>query len=356
MSFRSIALKTLAFGVVMALAVPASAAVEEKVTFSTDRLKVRNLIGEITVESGGSDFEVIVEIAGSEAKAGALRLDKSEDELNIIFPAKQSYVYPRLGKGRDATLDAGSSKSWVGKLVDGMTGRGRIEVSGSGSGTELWADVTIRVPRGAELEVQHGVGKVRVEGAEGELELSTQSGDVEVDGSTGRLAVATGSGDVEVFRAMGEKIAIATGSGDVQAEQLDGDKVNVATGSGSVKVAGARSRAISLATGSGEVSAREVDSDSVSIGTGSGSVTLELDRMGDGDFSVGTGSGDIALRLPSGASVDVRAETDHGKITVALGGEAKFGVKEDDEVEFTVGSGEARVRLGSGSGNIKIGS
>ena len=45
----------------------------------------------------------------------------------------------------------------------------RIEISGRGSGAEVWADVVVRVPRGRVLELDHGVGEVSASGVEGEL-------------------------------------------------------------------------------------------------------------------------------------------------------------------------------------------
>ena len=79
-----------------------------------------------------------------------------------------------------------------------------------------------------------------------------------------------------------------------------------------------------------------------------------LDHLGGGKCSIGTGSGDIALTMPVGAPADLHAETDGGEIRVALG-DAEFQQQDPDEVRLTVGKGGARVRLGSGNGDITIG-
>ena len=79
---REIMVKKLALGVVLALlAAPAGAALEEMKTFSTDRLTVRNLIGEIQVEGHrGANFEVQVRISGSERNRCPWRLSCSRPE------------------------------------------------------------------------------------------------------------------------------------------------------------------------------------------------------------------------------------------------------------------------------------
>jgi hypothetical protein len=83
-------------------------------------------------------------------------------------------------------------------------------------------------------------------------------------------------------------------------------------------------------------------------------VTLTLDRMGSGEFSVGTGSGDIEVGMPGGASADIHAETDRGEVKVDVAGPVKYSKHEKNEVRMTIGGGGARVKLGSGSGDIRI--
>jgi len=81
---RSFFPKTTLLALVMLLSVPAWAAFEQRKTFGTDRLTVRNLIGEVRIEPGrGSDFEVLVTIAGRDAKDGLIRLDASDSRLEI---------------------------------------------------------------------------------------------------------------------------------------------------------------------------------------------------------------------------------------------------------------------------------
>jgi DUF4097 and DUF4098 domain-containing protein YvlB len=97
-----------------------------------------------------------------------------------------------------------------------------------------------------------------------------------------------------------------------------------------------------------------VSADDLTIDTGSGSVTLQLDRMGSGSFEIDTGSGGIDLHLPPDASADVSADTGGGRIWLDLTGDYRMRHEEDDEAEFTIGAGDAKLTLDTGSGSIRI--
>lgn len=329
------------------LAVPLAFA-EERASFSGDRLAVRNLVGEVRVESGTGDFEVVVTPGGRDASPGRIVLDRGKDELTVVFPGDvDRFVYPRMRKG-STTLDI---EGWLEDVVGRRSGQ--IRIGGDGKGQELWADVTVYVPRGASLEVRHGVGKVLIDNVSGQLELATSSGDVEARGVDGSLEVATGSGDVELDGISGPRLHVATGSGDVQGRELDGDEVKLATGSGDVTLDGLRGDDFEVGTGSGDVVVDGVAMERLSIGTGSGSVELAFDRLDRGECNVGTGSGDIRVRGAGRASVRLHAETHGGKVDVDLPG-ADYTVQRDDEVRLTLGGGGASVTLGTGNGDIRV--
>jgi DUF4097 and DUF4098 domain-containing protein YvlB len=73
-----------------------------------------------------------------------------------------------------------------------------------------------------------------------------------------------------------------------------------------------------------------------------------------GKYEIGAGSGDIRLGLESGADATVHAETSSGEIDLRLGREPSYQLREKEEVRFTLGSGSARIEVGTGSGDITI--
>lgn len=325
---------------------------EQNHSFSSDHLTIRNVIGEIRIEGhGGSTFEVVVRSGGRDSAEGSIRTKITDDQLDVVFPAGDgAFVYPRLGQSKS---DFGLENGNMADLFYGADGIDRVKVRGSGKGLELWADVTVRVPSGGRLEIVHGVGELFAENVDGDLELATQAGNVTAERTHGELSVATGSGDVGLSKIDSESVEIATGSGDIKIQDSRGEELELASGSGEIFLSAVQADSIEVGTGSGNITAKEVDAVDVEMGTGSGDVTLDLWKMGGGEYEIGTGSGDIELTVAGGVSADVHAETSGGKIVVDLDA-AEFSKRDVDEVRLTVGSGDARVELGSGNGDIHI--
>ena len=103
----------------------------ETFTFSGDRLVVANLIGEVKVESGGSRFEVEVDLGGRDGDE--IRIEESDGrqaELKLVFPRASTYIYPRLGPGSNSSFSMGNNNGndWLSSLLGGLTGRDRIKV------------------------------------------------------------------------------------------------------------------------------------------------------------------------------------------------------------------------------------
>ncbi len=192
------------------LAGTASAAgFSETKSFSTNSLTVTNLIGEIRVAGhSGSEFEVVVDVKGGDASRDAVQIETTGNTLTVVFPKSKKYVYPALNANNKVSFRPNDSNSWIGNLL----GSGKVEVSKSGNGLEIWADVEIRVPEGGRLNLKQGAGVVVAEDVAGNLNLDSHYGKVSVDSVDGNLLVDTGSGDVSVVKVRGE-INIDTGSG-----------------------------------------------------------------------------------------------------------------------------------------------
>ena len=345
---------TLAVAVALVSALPAAA---ESFTFSSDRLMIGNLIGQITVEGhSGRDFEVDVEVRGRDATPDAIRFEQREGtsaQLALVFPDERRFVYPEW-RGRtsidrrhwDRRQASGFAELW--KMIFGRD----ITVRGSGSGMELWADVTVRVPSGAELEVFHGVGDILAADVSGDLTLDSYSGKIEASDIRGSLEADTGSGSVDVERVDGD-LTVDTGSGGVVLSSISGRYVKVDTGSGSVRASEVQTDDLAIDTGSGRVVAERVIADDADIDTGSGSVRLMLDEMGGGRFRIDTGSGSITLGVPASASARVDADTGSGGIHIDVP-DVRLLNSGRDHATFVIGSGDADIELDTGSGGIRV--
>jgi len=331
-------------------------------TFESSALHLSHMIGEVTVRQGATDaFRVQVTVRGGDAAPGLIEFITDDDDgkgLVIGFPIDDHtrYVYPELGRGSKTTITFQGQEShegsWLKRVFAGMSGK-KITVTGDGRGLELWADVVVEVPRGGDLEVKLGVGEITAADLAADLNLDTNSGAIYVERLTGDLLADTGSGRVAVAGIDGE-VNIDTGSGSVSVSDCRGDEIKVDTGSGGVDAAKISCENFDVDTGSGSVEAIGIATDKARIDTGSGSVTLQLDRMGTGRFVIDTGSGSIDLMLPANASARIEADTGSGSVKSRIDG-AEIHRKSRDELEMTVGGGEARVTLDAGSGSITIG-
>jgi len=353
MNKTQISLRILAvLAVVLVAALPqAVAGFDETRSIASDSLTVNNLIGEVVVQGhGGSGFEVVVNVRGKDGSRENIQVVQQGSELSVIFPPDQrKFVYPKLGAGSKTTFNP-RGDSWLSEVLGGS---GRVEVRGSGSGMEVWADIEIRVPSGSDLRVNLGAGHIEAENVNADVELDTHSGSIEARGIRGDLLADTGSGRVSVEDVDGE-VSVDTGSGRVDVKGARGSRLLVDTGSGSVSIDDVDVKKIEIDTGSGRVEARGVSTDSAKIDTGSGSIRLELDRMGDGSYRLDTGSGGITLALPPDASADVSADTGSGGIHLELDEPVTMRHKSRDELSFVIGSGAAKVSLDTGSGGIRI--
>ena len=345
-------LRTLAIlAVVLVVALPpALAGFDETRTIDAKSLIVNNLIGEVHVTGhGGSEFEVVVHVRGKDATRENIQVVQEGSELSVIFPSDQrKFVYPKLGAGSKTTFNP-RSDNWLSQII----GTGRIEVRGSGSGMEVWADLEVRVPSRSEVRVNIGAGYIEAEDVSADVELDTHSGSIEARGIRGNLLADTGSGHVKVEDVEGD-VSVDTGSGRVDVKGARGSRLLVDTGSGGVSVEDIDVKRVEIDTGSGRVEARGVRTDNAKIDTGSGSIRLELDRMGDGNYVLDTGSGGITLALPADASADVSADTGSGGIHLELDEPVTMRHKSRDELSFVIGSGAAKVSLDTGSGGIRI--
>jgi len=340
------------------LTLPAAADFVVQKSTDADRLTLRNLVGEVAIEGhSGRGFKIEVSIQGGDADPELIQvelLEGSDATLNVIFPLEESmnYVYPRMGRSTSKFSPGNGDNGWMSELY-GRRAKKKLTVSGRGSGLEIWADVTVRVPAGGTLRLQHGVGDINAGDVEGDLDLDSMSGSVDVSRLHGDLGIDVGSGAVAVERVEAEEVVIDTGSGAVDLLDCHCEQISVDTGSGSVEVARAEGEKLEVDTGSGRVEAREINVESAKIDTGSGSVQLELTGMGSGRFEIDTGSGGIELRLPPDASAEIRADTGSGGIRLDVDG-ATVRHKDDDSALIVVGGGAADVRLDTGSGGIRI--
>jgi lia operon protein LiaG len=330
------------------LAAPAWLGAQESFRVGGQEVSVYNLAGHVEVVAG-SGSEVVVHVTRGGSDGARLEVDvgtvRGREALRIIYPDDR-IVYPEMGRGSRSNLRVRDDGTFYG---DGSRGN-RVEIRGSGSGLEAWADLVVEVPAGRDFALYLATGNIEARSVSGDFRLDTGSGSVDARDVTGSLDVDTGSGRVDAAGVRGS-LRIDTGSGSVTVEDVVGDDVDIDTGSGGVRGRGLESVSLRVDTGSGSIELDEVAAADVVLDTGSGGVELML--LTDVEvLDVDTGSGSVTIHAPADLGGELEIETGSGGIDLDFPVEAR--VMRRNHVRGSLGDGLGRIRIDTGSGGVRL--
>jgi lia operon protein LiaG len=312
---------------------------------------IYNLAGRVRVEGGGTG-DVLVEVTRGGAAADRLRIETGPrgewQTLRIIYPSDR-IVYPRLeGWGSRTTVSVDDQGFF--NQSGNWRSRDRVEIRGSGSGVEAWADLRVVVPRGKRLALHLAAGEAVVANVDGDVAVDVSAANITTERTRGRLSLDTGSGSVRVTDAQGS-LNLDTGSGSVTVTDLRGDELRMDTGSGSITGRNIEVQSVSANVGSGGIRLSGVKASRISLDTGSGGTDVEVLTDVE-DVSVDAGSGPVSLRLPAGVGAEVEIDTGSGGI------ETDFPIQvsrwERNYLRGRLGDGRGRIRIDSGSGKVRL--
>jgi DUF4097 and DUF4098 domain-containing protein YvlB len=259
------------------------------------------------------------------AADGRVEVDNISGEINVI------------GWNGDGVEITGTLEDGVKKL-DIMSSGSRLSIDvelehntkHNGS-----AYLTLKIPVGANVDVETVSADISVNGVEGEIDLESVSGGIEITGETGPLEASSVSGDV---------VATVT-TGNAELESVSGDiVVRRATGRLETTVV------------SGNIEVEAGDLDSFHAETVSGSIFCAANPTEHARFSLETMSGRIEMVVTRDVDADFSIETYSGSIDNKFGPPPK---RTDEygpgkELRFTNGSGSARITIESFSGSVKL--
>ncbi|MGB5341809.1 MAG: DUF4097 family beta strand repeat-containing protein [Thermoanaerobaculia bacterium] len=201
---------------------------------------------------------------------------------------------------------------------------------------DLDSDLEIWLPAGSSLAIETVSASIRVSGVNGRLELESVSGEVTVDGAPTSADVETVSGSIELSGS--ETLAVAESvSGKIELSGVAG-RVEAATVSGSIRV-----EASDIEQGEFEAV--------------SGSVRFTGALSPGARLSAESHSGSVVLNLPADTSARFQVETFSGGIDNGFGGGAAERTSRyapGKRLDFTIGSGDAQVRVESFSGSVTL--
>lgn len=341
----------------LALLLPAALSAQtERRTLSGQHVALYNVAGEVRIVRG-SRRDVEFEITTRGRDANRLRIEtgtvRGLPTLRVIYP-DDDVVYRggperRWGGGSTETRirDDGT---WGG---DGWRDRDgqRVRVKSSGSGLEAWADIRVMVPDGTALDSYLLVGEMSATDVDSDLRLDVASARVAATDTRGTLVVDAGSGGVTLRGTRGRRLDVDNGSGGIALDRVSSDECTVDTGSGGVTGNELSCKRLSVDVGSGSVRLGSVSTRDVDVDAGSGGVSLDL-VSSPSSVRVDAGSGGVTLSLPSDFGAEVDIETGSGSITTDFA--VRTRTLERRHLRGTIGNGEGRVVVESGSGSVRL--
>lgn len=220
-------------------------------------------------------------------------------------------------------------------LVDGDPRGADVYRSGSVvrvSAGRRWADadLTLRVPRDVEIEIDGAEGDIVVRGFERGVTVETIEGDIDIEGAAAVSAHSV-DGDLRIRDVRGP-VSVNTGDGDTRLERVGGP-ISVQGIDGDITVTSARASEVMLSTVGGDV-------------WYDGTVDPR------GEYELATHDGDVTFAVPEGTGAQVSVFTWDGSLLPSFPIQLRGTL--GSIAEFTLGSGSARVKLESFDGDIHL--
>lgn len=199
------------------------------------------------------------------------------------------------------------------------------------------ANLTLRVPKGARVVADTVSADITVTGVRGEQNLESVSGEIQTQAFDGQVRATSVSGEVTVA-GNGGKAAVST--------------ENV---SGTTTVSGIRGDYHGEVV-SGEIRATVAAAGRVELNSVSGDIEIHTDLTPASRIDMEAVSGTLTLKLKPPVNAEFDLESFSGDIENCFGHKARDTSKYSpgSELDFTMGSGGARVEMQTLSGEISI--
>lgn len=299
-------------------------AVVRKQDFTADGpVKVHATIGSGRIEVILAEQDT-VQVELREAAAGADPLSNSLNSLLSWVGDQFPQVADAVGLESEGGAGASAAEAVRQSRVD-MTGvRLVVRTPKNLPLRNVAIAVTIRAPRGSDLELRSAAGDIAVTGTAGRLEAASRSGNVSAEDVTGSAVAHTGSGDIRLGRCA-DRLHSRGGSGDIEVSAIEGAST-VATGTGNVRL-GTVSAALLVRSGSGDLTVAEAVRDELELMTGSGDVRVGIRSGVTAEVTLSSGSGTVHSDLEvadsppeTEAALSVRGRSGTGDVVVGSQG------------------------------------
>jgi len=275
--------------------------------------------GPVTVDASASrnlEYTVRVSVAArSEAEArrildaAPVRVSTQGDWLVLAAPGSPVIAQVTVRSPRLAALDIGTTDGAV--AVTGVDGATVVDTRAGAITADRLRGTCKLVSGGGEVRVGTVDGSLECTTAEGRIQvklvrqdavLITYGGDIEVDQVDGALRADTAAGGIHVRKA-GGAVTATSGGGQIVVDQAKGT-VTAWNLAGPVAVGGAAG--VRCESGSGGIHLARIIGP-MRVSTSMGSILADLAGARLVDSFLATASGDITVVIPSNVGVNIRA-------------------------------------------------
>jgi DUF4097 and DUF4098 domain-containing protein YvlB len=230
-------------------------------------------------------------------------------------------VHPSNGRQVAISATLQSDKVEVDSTQNGNRITARTHVLQKPTPEQARVDLEVSVPQDANVNIDSGVGQIRVENIHGNVTIESDDASVDIAGvSNGAVQIQTINGRVNLTDVKQSRVQISSTGGNVQLTSVNGPRVSVKTTSGNILFVG--------------------------------------DFSGGGSYSLMNHNGDIDVRLPSNSSVDLSARSVKGSVENDFPFQKNihpsFQLSDGRSFAGTSNSGASSVELRSFSGKIRV--
>ena len=287
-----------------------------------------------------------------------VKADKPETKRNRSISISYTITVPRRTH-LECESSYGSIKTGgIDGNVRGKTRSGSITAENIEGSVDLhtsYGAVTCRHISGDNIVAGSSSGSITAEDIKGPTQLNTSYGPISCrDMSEGDIRLKSSSGTIKLTNASFGECHAHTSYGSVVCEQLAGDSIKLHSGSGSVKVTTAGADATDISTSYGRITCRKLTTADLIAKSGSGDIDIICSGSPANMVAeLVTSYGSIRFTAPSGFGGQVDLSTSYGSvktehpITIS-------GTVSKKKLQGTIGQGEGKLHLQTGSGSISL--
>ena len=216
-------------------------------------------------------------------------------------------------------------------------------------------DLVVYVPVNSKVSYETVNANVKVSGVKGGTSVEVVNGDILLEDLTRRVNVESVNGDIELINVAGS-LVIESVNGDMEVQHVSEDSLEVTSVNGEIDLQ-SNSREISLETVNGNSKLMLGNVSELSMASVNGNAKVNMTLAKGGEVEVDSVGGRIELSFQSDVSARFEVEAHAGgKIINNLNDsevkKSKYGPGR--WIDFTMGSGEGKVRVSTVNGRITL--